>query len=169
MSEGRLAITIKKKADGSAALSCRRPDGSITWQRQDGRLGRFFPLHDLTHYAVETELGLDRAFYGLVAAGWDLTDFARPGAPAKLTPEAGLAELLVGFLDAERASGQRWSADDFRDKVRLYFASRGGSASLALDEDALSRIRSTRRARFERGDALPAGETHEEWFTGGGW
>ena len=156
-----LTIAIKKKSDGSAALSCRRPDGSVTWQRQDGPLGQFFPRHDLTHYAVETELGLARAFYGLVAEGWDLTDFARPGAAAKLTPEAGMAELLVGFLDAERASGSRWSADDFQDKVRIYFATRGGETALALDEEALSRIRSTRRALFDRWDALPAGETLE--------
>ena len=60
-----LVIRIKKKTDGSAALSCTRADGSVTWQRQDGKLGLFFPLHDLTHYAVETTLGFSRAFYGL--------------------------------------------------------------------------------------------------------
>ena len=73
-----LFIRIKKKSDGSAALSCLRSDGSVTWQRQDGALGRFFPLHDLTHYAVESELGHSRGFYGLVAGGWNLTDFGKP-------------------------------------------------------------------------------------------
>ena len=57
MAVAELVIHIKKKTDGSAALSCRRADGSVTWQRQNGQLGRFFPLHDLTHYAVETVLG----------------------------------------------------------------------------------------------------------------
>jgi len=38
-----LTVLLKKKADGSAALSCRRDDGSVTWQRQDGAQGRFFP------------------------------------------------------------------------------------------------------------------------------
>ena len=57
-----LTIRIKKKPDGSAALSCQRADGSVTWQRQTGPQGAFFPLHDLTHYAVETELGLEQAF-----------------------------------------------------------------------------------------------------------
>lgn len=65
-----LRISIKKKPDGSAALSLRRADGSVTWQRQEGIQGRCFPLHDLTHYAVETVLGLDQAFFGLVASGW---------------------------------------------------------------------------------------------------
>src|SRR5438309_3304320 len=73
-----LLIRIKKKSDGSAALSCLRADGSVTWQRQTGQQGRFFPLHDLTHYAVETVLGYARGFYGLVAEGWDLTDFGNP-------------------------------------------------------------------------------------------
>ena len=41
-----LTVLLNKKADGSAALSCRRDDGSVTWQRQDGVQGRFFPLHE---------------------------------------------------------------------------------------------------------------------------
>ena len=54
-----LIIRIKKKTDGEAALTCERADGSVTWQRQEGQLGRFFPLHDLTHFAVESVLGFD--------------------------------------------------------------------------------------------------------------
>ena len=49
----------RRKTNGAAALSCERADGSVTWQRQEGQLGRFFPLHDLTHFAVETVLGFD--------------------------------------------------------------------------------------------------------------
>ncbi len=73
-----LLIRIKKNTDGSAALSCLRADGSVTWQRHNGKQGRFFPFHDLTHYAVETVLEHRRGFYGLVAGGWDLTDFGNP-------------------------------------------------------------------------------------------
>lgn len=64
-----LIIRIKKKSDGSAALSCQRANGSVTWQRQDGARGAFFPLHNLTHYAVETVLGYQRGFWGLLAEG----------------------------------------------------------------------------------------------------
>ena len=32
----------------------KKTDASVTGQRQDGQQGRFFPLHDLTHYTVET-------------------------------------------------------------------------------------------------------------------
>ena len=73
-----LKIRIKKNADGSAALTLVRPDGTTTWQKQNGKLGRFFPLHDLTHYSVETALGYTNAFYGLVASGWDIGDFTTP-------------------------------------------------------------------------------------------
>ena len=76
-----LLIRIKKKTDGSAALTCTRADGSVTWQRQDGQLGRFFPLHDLTHYAVEQTLGFPRAFYGLLAEGWAVAEISRAAVP----------------------------------------------------------------------------------------
>jgi hypothetical protein len=73
----------------------------------------FFPLHDLTHYAVETVLGFRRGFYGLVANGWDFADSAR----RELPDDAGSAELVASLLldgegpgsslrDAERADKQ---------------------------------------------------------------
>src|SRR5262245_49621493 len=98
---------MKKNADGSSALTCVRANGTTTWQRHDGVHGRFFPLHDLTHYAVETELVFRNGFYGLVADGWDLSDFEDRARRARMPAEAILPELIVGFLDTERASGTR--------------------------------------------------------------
>jgi len=112
-----LIIRIKKKADGSAALSCERADGSVTWQRQDGQQGRFFPLHDLTHYAVESVLGGRRGFYSFVAQGWNLTDFGVPWPRGPLPVDALTLELVVGFLDRERAAGVEWSAADFNESA----------------------------------------------------
>ncbi|HTI64674.1 MAG TPA: hypothetical protein VL524_14195 [Gemmatimonadaceae bacterium] len=100
-----LLIRIQKKSDGSAALTAVRADGTTTWQRQAGQLGRFFPLHDLTHYAVETTLGFRRAFFGLLAEGWDLSDFGRTSSKDLQRGEAGLAEVIVGFFDLERVTG----------------------------------------------------------------
>src|SRR4051812_18986744 len=102
-----MIVRIKKKTDGGAALSCERADGSVTWQRQDGRHGAFFPLHDLTHFAVESVLGFGDAFYGLLAQGWDISRFEMPGASKTLPLEASIAELLVGFFDVERATSER--------------------------------------------------------------
>ena len=73
-----LLIRMQKKRDGSVTHTCVRRDGSATWQRHQGAQARFFPFHDLTHYAVETVLGMRRGFYGLVAEGWDFADFGTP-------------------------------------------------------------------------------------------
>src|SRR5256886_13477123 len=118
----RIVIRIKKNKDGRISLSCTRADGTTTWQRQEGGQARFFPLHDLTHYAVETVLGHRRGFYGLVAAGWDLTDFGQPWPRGPLPPEALGSELLVGFLDRERAAGgEEWPATEFNATAVTYF------------------------------------------------
>jgi len=159
-----LLIRIKKKTDGSAALSCLRADGSVTWQRQEGRLGRFFPIHDLTHYAVETVLRHRRGFYGLVAEGWNLTDFGAPWPKGPLPADLDPSELLVGFLDTERAAGVRWSAADFNEKARLYYLQRGVVRDCGVSEAELDRIRKLLGELSARWFALPAGEVLELAF-----
>ena len=161
-----LSIRIKKKTDGAAALSCTRADGSTTWQRQEGPLGRFFPLHDLTHYAVETVLGFDRAFYGLLAEGWDITRFAEPGMNRQLPEEAELAEVLVGFLDTERASGTRGTAEDFNWKIRTYYDAHGTpTPTFRMTDDQLDRSRALRADLFARWHAVPPGDSLEQSFS----
>ena len=162
----RLTIRIKKNADGSAALSCTRADGSVTWQRQQGAQGAFFPRHDLTHYAVETVLEHRLGFYSLVASGWDLSDFAAPWPRGRIPSEAGASELIVGFLDTERASGTRWSAEDFNDKTAIHYRDRkiAGEPPTLTDDD-LARIRRRRAELFEQWDAVPAGGALELTFT----
>jgi hypothetical protein len=54
-------------------------------------------VHDLTHYAVEAEAGLDRGFWGLLASGTPMADLSDR---EKVVPlwdgDLGLAEGLVG-------------------------------------------------------------------------
>jgi hypothetical protein len=45
-----LKVELTRRSDGDVVLRCTRADGSATW------------------------LGLTRAFYGLIAAGWDIAD-----------------------------------------------------------------------------------------------
>ena len=163
-----LMVAIKKKSDGSASLACRRADGSVTWQRQEGAQGRFFPRHDLTHYAVETVLGMDQGFFGLVASGWELGDFGHPWPRGPMPAGAIAAELIVGYLDAERAAGVTWSAQDFNAKAAGYHRAHGGEPGFELREADLDRIRQTRAALFVRWDALPGGATLELPFPHGG-
>jgi len=156
-----LVIAIKKKTDGSASLACRRADGSVTWQRQEGAQGRFFPRHDLTHYAVESALGLDQAFFGLVASGWEFSDFGQPWPRGPLPAPALAAELIVGYLDTERAAGTTWSAGEFNAKAAEFFRARGQAPGFELREADLEQIRRARASLFARWDALPPGATLE--------
>ena len=155
-----LTIRIKKKNDGSAALSCTRADGSVTWQRQEGQLGRFFPLHDLTHYCVETVLGFDRGFYGLLADGWDISDFGKPETRGQDFSDAGLVEVIVGMFDLERMTGERGDAADMATKIASYYDSRGlPHPDILITQNEIERVRALRSSLFERWRELPVGDT----------
>lgn len=168
MSGKRLTVRIKKNSDGSAALSCARADGSVTWQRQLGAQGMFFPRHDLTHFAVETVLGYEHAFFGMVADGWDISDFGPPWPRGRLPEDMDPAELIVGFLDAERASGTHWSAADFNDKARIYYHDHSlRPAPPTLSDDDLLQIRARRADLFAQWDATAPGGTLELTFVVG--
>lgn len=167
---GTLAIRLKKNRDGAASLSCTRDDGTVTWQRQGGASARFFPKHDLTHYAVESVLQLGDGFFGMVAAGWDITDFGTPWPRGPLPQGGVVAELVVGLLDLERASGESYRAEEYREKVAEYNAARGMRGELRLDDGQLDRIRSLRDELCARLDATIPGESLELTFVvpGGG-
>lgn len=160
-----LRIQFVKERDGSILLRCHRADGSTTWQRNDGSRGSFFIIHDLTHFAVETELAHRRGFWGLVADGWNVTDFGAPWPRGPIPEDMDPSELIVGFLDGERAGGATWSADDFNDKAEKYFASHGVTQALTLTDEDLDRIRTRVRELSDRWKLLPRGETLELTFS----
>jgi hypothetical protein len=157
----RIVIRIKKDKDGRTALSCTRADGTTTWQRQDGGQARFFPRHDLTHYAVETVLGHRQGFYGLVAAGWDLSDFGTPWPRGRLPKDANLSEIIVGFFDRERASGDRSAAADLNDDLANFAGENGLPLPDAISDDDLARIRRRRAELFTLWDAVTPGDALE--------
>ncbi len=120
-----LQIRLKRHPDDSASITCTRADGSVTWQRQSGKLGMVFPPHDLTHYAVESVLGCTQAFYGLLARGWEISDFAKPWPRGPVPAEAIEVEILVGCFDAQRrdafsTGNRRWNAEEFRAHCTQY-------------------------------------------------
>ena len=153
----RLVIRIKKNADGRSSLSCTRADGTTTWQSMKNAQAAFFPRHDLTHYAVETVLGHRQGFYGLVAAGWDLTDFGSPWPRGRIPDEAALSEMIVGFLDLERASGELTRAEDVNNRLRDFCAENDLPAPTPLTDDALARVRQTRGELFARWESVEPG------------
>jgi hypothetical protein len=154
-----LRIQITKRTDGGAILKCTRADGTETWQKQTGHQAAFFPLHDLTHYAVESALGIDDAFYGLIAAGWSIDDTTGKGTRGALPAGALFVENVVGTLDTERASGSRWTAEEFNENTARFAATGGRPAPRPLTDDDLARIRKRRSELFEQWRELPAGQT----------
>ena len=160
----RIVVRIKKGTDGRTSLSCERADGTTTWQRQQGGQARFFPRHDLTHYAVETVLGHGNGFYGLVAAGWDLSDFGTPWPRGEIPKDANVTEIIVGFFDRERASGQMGTAEEINDQLTEFAEENGLPVPAPLSEEDLSRVRKRRGELFVQWDAVRPGDTLELAF-----
>jgi len=153
-----MRVEIVKRADGGGVLRCTRADGSVTWQKQ-GRHAAHFALHDLTHFAVESTLGFRQAFFGLIAAGWEIEDTSGKGTRGSLPPEAIEAERIVGLLDSERASGAIMTAEEMRDYYQVH-----GEPLRALSDQDLQRIRTRRSELFAEWRAVPAGEAIELQF-----
>jgi hypothetical protein len=159
-----LTIRMKKGAEGRTTLSCTRRDGTTTWQRQEGGQAAFFPRHDLTHFAVESTLGHKRGFYGLVAEGWDLSDFGTPWPRGKLPPEGNLTEMIVGFFDQERSSGVIGLSEDLNELIAQFCRETRLAAPLALEDSDLWAVRAKRGELFTKWDAVKPGDTLELAF-----
>ena len=162
-----LHIRLKRHADGSASLTLTRRDGSVTWQRQKGSLALVFPLHDLTHFAVESTLNYRGAFYGLVADGWEINDFAKPWPRGPIPVEAREAEMLVGLFDGMRAHRATWDAAELnRQLASLVVDSKfAGEIEPRLLTDAdVARVREVRNDLLDRWSALEPGGALELVF-----
>jgi hypothetical protein len=109
--------------DGGGVLRCVRSDGSVTWQKQESRHAAFFALHDLTHFAVESTLGLRSGFSGLIAKGWEIEETTGKSSRGPLPNEVREVEYIVGALDSERAAGAIWSGEDFNQHAAIHAAS----------------------------------------------
>jgi hypothetical protein len=159
-----IILQFTKRKDGGALLRCIRADGSATWQRQDDNRAAFFPLHDLTHYAVETELDFGRGFYGLIADGWDIADTTGNGARGPLPDETIEVEYIVGSLSAERSSASVCMAEEFNHLAAVYAKTRGRPEPRPLTDAELIRVRSRMDELFARWRALALSDTLELTF-----
>lgn len=161
-------VRLTKRRDGGAVLACTRDDGTVTWQRHEGKNAAFFPIHDLTHFAVETTLGHRHGFYGLLADGWHIADFGAPWPRGPMPEETIISELIVGFLDAERASGTRSTAADLDEKAELYFAAHGTrSPWTPLSDEDLARVHATMARLISQWSSLGEGDSLELEFDPG--
>lgn len=87
-----------------SVLTITRSDGTTTWSK----LHRGLETHDLAHFAVESILQFNNAFYGLINKGFSVADFELPREirPFKVRPEnihenALITEHIVNLLEVE--------------------------------------------------------------------
>lgn len=154
-----LRFTKSRHADRPHTLTCLRDDGTSTGQGST----EFFILHDLTHYATESTLGLTEAFYGLLNQGWDISSFEErePGSrkSRRLPEEAMVAEVLAGTYDMENVAGPQ------PDEDRVERLTSVGLTRIPTPDEFQS-IRSLRTELHQRWRSLAAGETLELPFPG---
>lgn len=150
-----LTVRISKGKDARDLLVCEREDGTSTWHRvSDG-----MPVHDLTHLAVESTLGLADAFYGLVADGWDIESFAVPGASRRLPGIALWTEVVVFLLQTEFANGILQDPASFNGTLAAIGGAKHLSYSRHLSPEELETIRGRVRGWCDEWSALePGGE-----------
>ena len=162
-----LTIRWTKKRDGTFTMQCLRANGTGTWSRS--RPGDFFfAHHDLSHYAIETTLNLKRAFWGLVAEGWELEDFGTPWPrgpiPTEAVSDATLTETCAGMMDLARATGERPDATQLNASISDYYANNGMKHSRRISQDELNTIWKTYSQLAQQWDTLPLGESMELCF-----
>ena len=155
-----LDIRLKRHTDGSASITLTRADGTVTWQRQKGSLALVFPSHDLTHYAIEQTLGYRSGFYGLIADGWEISDFAMPWPRGPIPAEAREVEMMVGLFDGMRRAVAQSSATVLNAELRTLAAeSRFGTSSVSrtLTDADVALLRATRNELRTRWGATAPG------------
>lgn len=155
-----MRIELRKGRDGPATLACVRGDGTRTW----GKEHPFFPIHDITHCVVESVLGCEQAFFGLIATGWEIDDFAKPGASRRMPFQAIVAEHVVGVFDRERALLQPMTSPEFNESVVASLPPAQRDAFTPLSDEQLARVRASRQALESRWHALGPGATMEVTF-----
>ena len=145
---------IFKKGTTKNTITCTRSDGTSTWQEAEP----FHILHDLTHYAVETTLGTQQGFYGLLQQGLDITDFEKKQkiTPQTLPREAIRTEILVTLFLTEINDHQPLADfnQTFAETIRPY-----GIDIIPLDQNLLTTIRMMRDNLIKKWKNLSSGST----------
>jgi hypothetical protein len=106
-------------------------------------------------------LRLEEGFFGLVASGWDVTDFGSPWPRGGLPPQANVTELIVSFFDLERAGGDRTTAEEINRKVAEYCAEKELPAQVPITEEHVAEVRRKRAEVFAKWESIPPGDAIE--------
>jgi hypothetical protein len=142
---------------------------SLTIVRDDGRREqvecetRSYLMHDLLHFAVESEGRLREGFWGTLAAGRSLAEMneRENGGPMAATPELMAIEQTVGALSG-LTKGR--SAAELVAGMRRFAESLGGELPAWLTESFVEAVQERMRSLTGRWRATPfRGEMDLEW------
>ena len=150
-----MEILFTKTGNEEHVLSCRRKDGSVTWHH----VSDFFILHDLCHFAAETVLKFGSGFFGMLAAGTDITEFDLPKEQrtVELTAEAIFTEHLVNLLVIDYTQGK------MDNLIEVFYSIHDGDIDTVLlqqlSEDKLEEIRVKYAEFMKQWKILPVNQT----------
>ena len=157
----RLTFRLKKNADAKSQLILIREDGTHT-AGTIGPADGYGPVHDLTHFAIESTLGIDEGFLGLCASGWEISDFEVRGTPGRLPAEAIFAEVAAGELSRQVLTRQMTSLEDFLWAIDLTFKQHpGGVDRPEITEEKFAVIHAFIAEQWKRWREMPANGTIE--------
>lgn len=159
-----MRVQFKKGKNREDVLHCSRPDGTNTWAKiADGMM-----VHELIHLAVEKELDYQNAFYGLLAKGYDISDFEKSSASKpwelkgkNLPPEAIWSEHIVHMFTLEYFEGSK--LQDIGAQINHNIKA-SGYQGLLISQTNVQNIRKTIQVLLKEWDMLPTGQAIEKTF-----
>jgi hypothetical protein len=142
-----MRIDIRRYESKPNMLVCTRVDGTSTFQSY-GNQSDFFPVHDLTHVAVETILSFSEGFFGMIASGRDVSE-----TEGEILWQGHMAERLVGILMLD-GLGSDPSLEEILGTINPALAA-DGFPPLELTHNQLTAIRKRRDELVLRWHSLP--------------
>ena len=158
----QIRITKGEQADW---IEARRDDGTIAHEKVPHK----GPVaHDLVHFAIEGELGFERGFWGLVAAGHEpelIVEMAKAAGHASAKraqlPEPHFIEAIQVERIVESFEAEFWSRGNDNAALRA-MAQAGCDQSLVafpdLEDDSIDRARARLTALADQWAMLAIGE-----------
>lgn len=157
-----LMVTLHKNTPKPIVLRCLRADASETWSR----LHPNTEYHDLAHIAIEKSLDLKQSFFGLIAAGYNISDFEltedeKPQLikDIELSEEAIITEHMVNLLMVERFNDGQQEA--FIPQLMTILDERTLEFPSYLTENNLALVRSAYNQLIAQWQELPIGQSLE--------
>ena len=157
-----LTLRFTKLSDDRHRFEYRRADGSGEAIEMETRS---LLVHDLVHYAVESEAGLRGSFYGILAKIGGYEELSVAGGAA-LGGEIAITERIVGALQGALAHDD-FDAAAFQTQVADYLSLFDEPPPRWFTPAFVAAVRERMRQLTGRWNATPFGETMELEFRPG--